>query len=547
MMKRSGVLAALVLVCLAGTAAAQEGAGASALQLRASEIRALYPPAARDKGLEGEAVVTCQTDGGAIWACALTSETPAGEGFGAAGLAVVKRYEADAPPTTDPNRIRPRVVTVPFRQFPEQVFRVGGLAYELPKSLRTPPLDALYEAWPSAARFSGVEGMVSLWCTVTLAGRLEACTVGKESVAGQGFGEAALKLAPLYRFTPARRNGAPVAMSIPVLVAFICDLRCQRFEDVEAAPASVSVWASVPTPAQVQAAWPSAARARGQDGQARLDCRTTHRGGLEDCRVVGEAPADQGFGAAALSLAGLFRVAEHPPERLPERLSFSVAFDPRPGLANQVWEDFGASVARARARISAGPRPNGPLAVNGSSRLRCQVGQGGLLEACIVLESTPPDPEVARQVFENLDLVRAPAWTKAGRSTIGSPVEVTVQGGALANPRLAPDPPVAPPIVAAGVLDYRPQVLVSSPLDMSRYFPDRAQRMEVNGRVLLTCAGVKDGHPDGCEVTAEYPLDYGFGDAALRMSRVFRYSPRSIDGVRTDEALTIPLAFSIPR
>lgn len=46
---------------------------------------------------------------------------------------------------------------------------------------------------------------------------------------------------------------------------------------------------------------------------------------------------------------------------------------------------------------------------------------------------------------------------------------------------------------------------------------------------------------------SESPLEYGFGDAALKVSRLFRYSPESVDGTITGEPVVIPFSFAVPR
>jgi len=70
-------------------------------------------------------------------------------------------------------------------------------------------------------------------------------------------------------------------------------------------PALVQAKAEV---AQAQAAilafYPADARAKGVEGDATLACRRTPHGGLVGCTVAAETPADQGFGAAALAIAG---------------------------------------------------------------------------------------------------------------------------------------------------------------------------------------------------------------------------------------------------
>jgi protein TonB len=77
-----------------------------------------------------------------------------------------------------------------------------------------------------------------------------------------------------------------------------------------AAPATLARpnWIKSPTLDEKVAAWPKAAMSRGTEGGAILDCRVTQAGGLADCNVQQETPADQGFGVAALRLAGKYQM-----------------------------------------------------------------------------------------------------------------------------------------------------------------------------------------------------------------------------------------------
>jgi protein TonB len=61
-----------------------------------AELRALHPVAAR--GRSGRAVVSCQVQlDTRLDGCRVTSETPAGQGFGAAGIAAAQRYYRFSP------------------------------------------------------------------------------------------------------------------------------------------------------------------------------------------------------------------------------------------------------------------------------------------------------------------------------------------------------------------------------------------------------------------------------------------------------------------
>ena len=80
--------------------------------------------------------------------------------------------------------------------------------------------------------------------------------------------------------------------------------------------------------------------------------------------------------------------------------------------------------------------------------------------------------------------------------------------------------------------------------DIARYYPDRAQRMEVEGRVTLSCKVTAKGLLEGCSVVSEDPADQDFGSAALRMTRLFKMRPQTKDGAPVEGGtVRIPLRF----
>lgn len=82
---------------------------------------------------------------------------------------------------------------------------------------------------------------------------------------------------------------------------------------------------------------------------------------------------------------------------------------------------------------------------------------------------------------------------------------------------------------------------------MARFYPDRAARLEKSGRVTLSCRVKANGTLEACSVTSEDPTDFGFGDAALKLSRLFKMKPQTRDGTPTEGApVTIPLVFNPP-
>ena len=68
-------------------------------------------------------------------------------------------------------------------------------------------------------------------------------------------------------------------------------------------------WLSLPTSDQLAAAYPPRAIVLNRTGEAVLDCTVTAAGDLTGCAIGEEAPANYGFGAAALKLARRFRMS----------------------------------------------------------------------------------------------------------------------------------------------------------------------------------------------------------------------------------------------
>lgn len=80
-----------------------------------------------------------------------------------------------------------------------------------------------------------------------------------------------------------------------------------------------------------------------------------------------------------------------------------------------------------------------------------------------------------------------------------------------------------------------------------RYYPARAERMSVEGAATITCDVTALGLLSGCVVVSETPPDFGFGDAALKMSSLFKMRPATRDGVAVAGGkVTVPIRFKLP-
>jgi protein TonB len=92
---------------------------------------------------------------------------------------------------------------------------------------------------------------------------------------------------------------------------------------------------------------------------------------------------------------------------------------------------------------------------------------------------------------------------------------------------VAVDPPPAPP--TPSIITNPQWIERPDGRDFSRYFPQRALDRGQEGRVVLDCIVNADGRVS-CNVSNESPEGWGFGEAAMRISRHFRMSPRLENG-----------------
>ncbi|MGE5502468.1 MAG: TonB family protein [Ignavibacteriales bacterium] len=79
-----------------------------------------------------------------------------------------------------------------------------------PERLAAPDEASAARAYPIQARKARVNGAARITCDVAADQRLTGCAVSWESPLGYGFGDAALSLAPLFRFAPATRDGRAI-------------------------------------------------------------------------------------------------------------------------------------------------------------------------------------------------------------------------------------------------------------------------------------------------------------------------------------------------
>lgn len=94
-----------------------------------------------------------------------------------------------------------------------------------------------------------------------------------------------------------------------------------------------------------------------------------------------------------------------------------------------------------------------------------------------------------------------------------------VIGVCVAGAALAQDAPPRPTIV----WEETPEGA-----DYARYYPDAAVRQRIVGAAVACCL-VNTSRRLDCHIMAEWPQDYGFGDASIAVTRRFAVSQQSYD------------------
>lgn len=101
-------------------------------------------------------------------------------------------------------------------------------------------------------------------------------------------------------------------------------------------------------------------------------------------------------------------------------------------------------------------------------------------------------------------------------------------------------PPLPPPVIT------NPNWLSRPTADqVGRLYPARAMNEDKGGRAVLLCEVLASGDVSNCSLLEETPKGYRFGEAAQAMTRYFKLSPRSVDGVSVaGSKVRIPIVFS---
>lgn len=401
-MKRAGACLAIVCLC-AAPAEARPSKAADWSEITEpkwverptdADLESYFPMLVARLGVEGKVTVACIVDAtGGLKDCAIEAETPKDIGIGDSALRLASRYRME-PVEADGKPVAGRTVRIPFRfQMPErpsqansqplsaasialgrQLTGLIGIDYiiakfdEIALEIERGPIPGVSQSTRAAIAGAGRDAV-----------RVHADEIREVQTRAYAETFSADELAQIVAFETSHAGAFLRATTRDKLVTtllarninrrvlegsgkeFCKTWACEIPDSLLSARSEAAVdnpqWAHEPTEAERRASMPAASRVFHLTGFARLRCTVVDQGPPEACEVEAEAPAGLGYGAAALSMAPLYRLE---PASGPSRqtVAIRVKFSPPdlpPGQTFLPQRSDGARVlARTLAKGSGG-------------------------------------------------------------------------------------------------------------------------------------------------------------------------------------------------
>ena len=411
------------------SSAADTGAPVWAQAPDRSDWAKAYPTRAAQAGISGAVQMRCSaSEAGALQNCAVVSESPSGQGFGAAALSLASGMELK-PTTADGKPVAGRSFIVPVKFDPGVLQE--GMALTRPDWVRLPTVSELWAYYPSQASSNG--GRAMLHCFVTNRGLMDRCTVVAEQPTGHGYGSAALGITGLFVMRPMTIDGQPVGgseINIPI--------RWEAGSVPHPGPGEVmkvfsaAPWLAAPSAAAMSAAYPKSAVGKVASAHVIVRCAIRNDGALESCNGVSELPSGQGFMRAANSLTKDFRL---PPAKKGDSYNsfrVDVPFDfrdpsqvaPPVEIHDPIWikqvdpnsiqKLFPEAAAKAGYKV-------------GRASVECTVAADGTLSGCATATEDPAGFGFGDAALEVAGVMQMSPWTKQGAPVEGARINLPIK------------------------------------------------------------------------------------------------------------------------
>jgi len=307
-----------------------------------------------------------------------------------------------------------------------------------------------------------------------------------------------------------------------------------------AADASGPVWEKAPDRADWAKAYPARAAQAGVSGDVKMRCAATEAGLLQSCTVIAETPAGQGFGAAALSLAGGMELRPTTADGKPVAgMSFIVPVKFDPGVLER-----GVTITRPDwVRLPTEQElwsyyPAQATSQGGRVLIHCNVTNRGLMQGCSLAQESPAGHGYGAAALAMAGMFVMRPMTVDGQPVGGSEINIPIKWEAGAGP--------VPSQAVVKVFATAPWIAAPSTAEMAAAFPKAAVGQVAAAHVVMRCDMRNDGALGDCENISELPAGKGFARAAKSLIKDFRVPPAHAGGAYNNLRVDVPFDFRDP-
>jgi TonB family protein len=206
-----------------------------------------------------------------------------------------------------------------------------------------------------------------------------------------------------------------------------------------------TAWIEAPSVADVAAAYPATAKAKGLKGEVMLNCVFGGTGRLGRCQTVSESPGAAGFALAARSLTGRFQgPTEMPDGRTIAGVHAQIVFKFAPDqldaktVARPEWTML-PTPAQFQAAFPDAASKAGVL--EAKAVMNCTVTAAGGLTGCQAVSEDPAGYGFVAATLPLAGAFRLKTWTTDGQPVVGGVVRVPIRYDLKQVPAPAPAKP----------------------------------------------------------------------------------------------------------
>lgn len=192
-----------------------------------------------------------------------------------------------------------------------------------------------------------------------------------------------------------------------------------------------------------------------------------------------------------------------------------------------------------RITVQHGHQPEYRFGTNSTATLKCNLQPYQSVATCVALEDNPAGLGVAEAAVEvSKHMKFTPGPNVPGGVDMLIPIVFIIQE----KDQSAGSPQKLP------IVKTQPEWIDKpTPQLLQKYYPKAALSGHISGGAKLKCLVLANGSAFNCSIVDEWPIGYGFGDAAIAVIDHIKLKPETYNGVSVAGGqVTVPFIFSSP-